>query len=62
MKQNSERLIKANVDIIVVAIGDDIDDEECQSVSCGVRPIVCIDPEQNPRAFVYSIVKEIEEG
>ncbi|XP_046848822.1 collagen alpha-3(VI) chain-like isoform X2 [Xenia sp. Carnegie-2017] len=61
VKQNSERLIKANVDIIVVAIGDDIDDEECQNVSCGNRPIVCIDPEQNPRAFVYSIVKEIEE-
>lgn len=62
LKQNSERLSKNNVDVIVVAIGDDVDDDECQYVTCGSHPIINIAPEQNPRAVVYSIVGELEEG
>ena len=62
MKQNSERLTKSNVDVIMVAIGDDVDDDECQYVTCGSHPIINIAPEQNPRAVVYSIVGELEEG
>ena len=62
MQQNSERLTKSNVDIIMVAIGDDVDDDECQYVTCGSHPIINIAPEQNPRAVVYSIVGELEEG
>lgn len=62
LKQKSERLNKCNVGVIVVAIGDDVDDEECQYVTCGSHPIINIAPEQNPRAVVYSIVGELEEG
>ena len=62
LQQNSERLTKSNVDIIMVAIGDDVDDDECQYVTCGSHPIINIAPEQNPRAVVYSIVGELEEG
>ena len=46
----------------MVAIGDDVDDDECQYVTCGSHPIINIAPEQNPRAVVYSIVGELEEG
>ena len=62
MQQNSERLRKANVEVIMVAIGEDVDDDECQYVTCGCHPIINIAPEQNPRAVVYSIVGELEEG
>lgn len=61
LKRNSERLTKSDVEVIVVAIGDDVDDDECQYVTCS-HPIINIAPEQNPRAVVYSVVGELEEG
>lgn len=62
LQRQSHHLHNINVDIILVAIGDDVDDEELQYVSSGGHPIVNIAPEQNPRAVVYSIVGELEEG
>ena len=62
LQRHSQHLHDNNVDIILVAIGDDVDDEELQYVSSGGHPIVNIAPEQNPRTVVYSIVGELEEG
>lgn len=62
LRRHSHQLHENNVDIILVAIGDDVDDDELQYVSGGDHPIINIAPEQNPRAVVYSVVSELEEG
>ena len=62
LQRQSNKLNAIHVDVILVAIGDNVDDDELQYVSSGGHPIINIAPEQNPRAVVYSIVGELEEG